>query len=80
MSLCFKRFGEYVSSFLKIDEHPLRAASGDGTIQSFDLRLKMSDIQSEMYDGELSCMGLGTFRTGTKLVVGTGTVPLYLFR
>ena len=27
---------------------------------------------------KLSCMG--TFKTGTKLVVGTGTVPLYLFR
>ena len=78
MSLCFKRFGEYVSSFLKIDEHHLIAASGYDTIQSFDLRHKMSDIQSDMYDGEVSCMG--TFRTGTKLVVGTGTVPLYLFR
>ena len=78
MSLCFKRFGEYVSSVLKIVEHHLIAASGDGTIQSFDLRHKMSDIQSEMYDWDLSCMG--TFRSGTKLVVGTGTVPLHLFR
>ena len=31
-----------------------------------------------MYDGELNCMG--TVRSGTKLVVGSGTGPLYLFR
>ena len=63
--MTFKRFDEYVSSFLKID---LIAASGEGTIQSFDLRHKKPDIQSEMYDGELNCMG--TVRSGTKLVVG----------
>jgi len=55
--MTFKRFDEYVSSFLKIDEHHLIAASGEGTIQSFDLR-------REMYDGELHCMG--TVRSGTK--------------
>ena len=74
----FKRFDEYVSSFLKIDDHHLIAASLEGTIQSFDLRHKKPDIQSEMYDGELNCMG--TVRSGTKLVVGSGTGPLYLFR
>eukprot|EP00092_Neocalanus_flemingeri_P023196 GFUD01025153.1.p1 GENE.GFUD01025153.1~~GFUD01025153.1.p1 ORF type:complete len:471 (-),score=144.87 GFUD01025153.1:1127-2539(-) len=75
--MTFKRFDEYVSSFLKMDENHLIAASGEGTIQSFDLRQKKPDIQSEMYDGELNCMG--TVRTGTKLVVGSGTGPLYLF-
>ena len=66
--MTFKRFGEFVSSFLKIDEHHLIAASGEGTIQSFDLR----------NDGELNCMG--TVRSGTKLVVGRGTGPLYLLQ
>ena len=74
----FFRFEEFVSSFLKIDSDHLIAASGEGTIQSFDLRQKKPDIQSEMYDGELTCMG--TVRSGTKLVVGSGTGPLYLFR
>ena len=67
-----------MSSFHKIDSMHLIAASGEGTIQSFDLRQKKPDIQSEMYDGELNCMG--TVRSGTKLVVGSGTGPLYLFR
>jgi len=75
--MTFKRFDEFVSSFLKIDSDHLIAASGEGTIQSFDLRHKKPDIQSEMYDGELNCMG--TVRSGTKLVVGSGTGPLYLF-
>ena len=66
----FKRFDEYVSSFLKIYDHHLIAASLEGTIQSFDLRHKKPDIQSKMYDGELNCMG--TIRSGTKLVVGLG--------
>ena len=77
--MAFKRFDEeYVSSFLKIDNHHLIAASGEGTIQSFDLRHKKQDMQSEMYDGEVNCMG--TVRSGTKLVVGSGPRPLYLFR
>jgi len=75
--MTFKRFDEYVSSFLMMDEHHLIAASGEGTIQSFDLRYKKPDIQSEMYDGELNCMG--TVRGGNKLVVGSGTGQLYLF-
>jgi len=56
--MTFKRFDEFVSSFLKMDEHHLIAASGEGAIQSFDIRQKKPDIQSEMYDGELNCMGL----------------------
>ena len=65
-----------MSSFLKIDSTHLIAASGEGTIQSFDLRQTKPDIQSEICDGELNCMG--TVRSGTKLVVGSGTGPLYL--
>ena len=34
-------------------------------------------IQSEMYDGELNCMG--TVRSAAMLVVGSGTGPLYLY-
>ena len=42
------------------------------------MRHKKPDIKSEMYDWELKCMG--TVRSGTKLVVDSGTGPLYLFR
>lgn len=76
-AMTFKRFEEYVSSFLKIDDHHLIASSGEGTIQSFDLRQKRPDIQSEMYESELNC--LTTVRSGSKLVVGSGAGPLYLF-
>jgi len=75
--MTFKRFDEFVSSFLKIDDHHLIASSGEGTIQSFDLRNKKPDIQSEMYDNELNCMGI--VRSGTKLAVGSGCGTLYLF-
>jgi len=75
--MTFKRFEEYVSSFVTIDSKTLVAASGEGTIQSFDLRMRKPDIQSEVYDGELNCMG--TVRGGDKLVVGSGTGKLYLF-
>ena len=34
-------------------------------------------IQSEMYDGELNCMG--TVRSAAMLVVGSGTGPLYRY-
>lgn len=75
--MTYKRFEEYVSSFLKIDDKTLVVASGEGTIQSFDLRMKKPDIQSEVYNGELNCMG--SVRGGDKLVVGSGTGTLYLF-
>jgi len=66
--MTFKRFDEFVSSFLKMDEHHLITASGDLR----DLRQKKPDIQSEMYDGEMNCVG--TVMSGTKLVVGRGLV------
>jgi len=75
--MTFKRFEEHVSSFLSMDERILIAASGEGTIQSFDLRTKKPDIQSEVYESEMNC--LGTVRSGTKLVVGSGEGKLYLF-
>ena len=46
--MTFKRFDEYVSSFVKIDDRTLIAASGEGTIQNFDLRMRRPDIQSEV--------------------------------
>lgn len=75
--MTFKRFEEYVSSFLKVDSNHLLASSGEGTIQSFDLRHKRPDVQSEVYESELNCMA--TVRSNTKLVVGSGAGPLYLF-
>jgi len=75
--MTYKRFDEYVSSFLKIDDHHLIASSGEGTIQSFDLRQKRPDVQSEVYESELNC--LTTVRSNSKLVVGSGAGPLYLF-
>merc|ERR1712059_73302 len=75
--MTFKRFDEYVSSFQLMSANTLIAASGEGTIQSFDLRQRKPDVQSEMYDGEMNC--LGTVRGGTKLVVGSGAGPVYVF-
>ena len=63
-----KRFDEFVSSFLNMDEHHLITASGDLR----DLRQKKPDIQPEMYDGEMNCVG--NVRSGTKLVVGRGLI------
>ena len=40
----YKRFDEYVSSFLKMDANHLLASSGEGTIQSFDLRTKSPEL------------------------------------
>ena len=48
------------------------------TIQSFDLRTKRPDIQSEVYESEVNCMT--TVRSGTKLCVGSGVGSLYLFK
>ena len=76
--MTYKRFEEFVSSFLKMDDNHLLASSGEGTIQSFDLRTRRPDIQSEVYESELNCMA--TVRSNTKLVVGSGAGPLYLFR
>ena len=76
--MTYKKFDEFVSGFLKIDDNHLIASSGEGTIQSFDLRTKKPDIQSEMYESELNCMA--TVRSGTKLGVGSGMGSIYLFK
>ena len=76
--MTFKRFDEYVSALLKTNNHQLLASSGEGTIQSFDLRNKRPDIQSEVYESELNCMA--TVASGTKLAVGSGAGPIYLFK
>jgi len=75
--MTFKRFDEFVSSFCKVDDKTLLASSGEGTVQSFDLRYRKPDIQSEVYDSELNC--LGTVRGGDKVVAGSGSGNLYLF-
>ena len=76
--MTYKRFDEYMSSFLKMDDNYLLASSGEGTIQTFDLRPRRPDIQSEVYEPELDCMA--TVRSGTKLYVGSGVGSLYLFK
>ena len=76
--MTYKRFDEFVSDFHKVDDHHLLAASGEGTIQSFDLRTKRPDIQSEVYESELTCMA--SVRTGTKIAVGSGAGTVYMFR
>jgi len=75
--MTFKRFEEFVSSFCKVDDKTLLASSGEGTVQSFDLRYRKPDIQSEVYNSELNC--LGTVRGGDKVVAGAGSGNLYLF-
>jgi len=73
-----RKFEEFVSSFIvSEDGKTLIAASGEGTIQSFNLRGRRPDIQSEVYEGELNCMG--SVRGGTKLVVGSSSGILYMF-
>ena len=34
------------------------ASSGEGTVQSFNIRGKKPDAQSEVYEGEMNCLGL----------------------
>jgi len=75
--MTYKRFDEFVSDFYKVDDHHLLAASGEGTIQSFDLRTKRPDVQSEVYESELTCMA--SVRTGTKIAVGSGAGTVYMF-
>ena len=48
-----------------------------GTIQSFNIRGKRPDIQSEVYEGELS--GMATVLRNQKLVVGCGDGKTYMF-
>ncbi|XP_050695853.1 WD repeat-containing protein 55-like [Eriocheir sinensis] len=56
----------------------LVAALGDGSINTFDLRKKALDVQSEMYPSELTSLGL--VRDGSRLVVGSGEGTLYIFK
>jgi len=73
-----RKFEEFVSSFMVSDDgKTLVAASGEGTIQSFNLRGRRADVQSEVYDGEFNCMG--SVRGGTKLVAGSSNGKLYMF-
>ena len=48
-----------------------------GTIQSFNIRGKKADAQSEVYEGEMNC--LGVVHHDAKLVAGCGDGRLYMF-
>ena len=75
-----KQFDEHVNDIFfdsSIDEKTLIASSGEGTIQSFNIRGKRPDVQSEVYEGELS--GMGAVLRNSKLVVGCGDGRLYMF-
>lgn len=53
------------------------AASGEGTIMSYNLRGKKSDVQSEFYEGEMNC--LAVVHHDSKLVCGCGDSRLYMY-
>ena len=48
-----------------------------GTIQSFNIRGKRPDMQSEVYEGEFS--GMASVLRNSKLVVGCGDGKTYMF-
>ena len=48
-----------------------------GTIQSFNIRGKRPDMQSEVYEGEFS--GMASVLKNSKLVVGCGDGKTYMF-
>ena len=73
-----KHFEEFVSDLFVDNEKKLMvASSGEGTIQSFNLRGKRADTQSEVYEGEFNCLGL--VHHDSKLVAGCGDGRLYMF-
>ncbi|XP_059080515.1 WD repeat-containing protein 55 homolog [Tigriopus californicus] len=53
------------------------AASGEGTIMSYNVRGKKSDVQSEFYEGEMNC--LAVVHHDSKLVCGCGDSRLYMY-
>ena len=46
-------------------------------MQTYNVRGRRSDLQSEVYEGELNCMGV--VHRASKLVVGCGDGRLYMF-
>jgi len=75
-----KQFDEHVNDIFfdpLLDERTMVASSGEGTIQSFNIRGKRPDIQSEVYEGEFS--GMASVLRNSKLVVGCGDGKTYMF-
>jgi len=75
-----KQFDEHVNDIFfdeAVDERTMIASSGEGTIQSYNIRGKRPDIQSEVYEGELS--GLAVVLRNKKLVAGCGDGKTYMF-
>eukprot|EP00096_Caligus_rogercresseyi_P010343 TRINITY_DN3732_c0_g1_i1.p1 TRINITY_DN3732_c0_g1~~TRINITY_DN3732_c0_g1_i1.p1 ORF type:complete len:475 (-),score=51.58 TRINITY_DN3732_c0_g1_i1:183-1490(-) len=73
-----KQFEEFVTDICFDDEKKIMvASSGEGTIQSYNIRGKRPDTQSEVYEGQLNTLGL--VKSDTKLVAGCDDGKLYLF-
>jgi len=76
-----KPFEEFVSDIYfnpEIDEgRKMVVSSGEGTLQSFNVRGKRPDLQSEQYNSELT--SLACVHRNSKLVAGSGDGKLYMF-
>lgn len=76
-----KPFEEFVSDIYfnpEVDEgRKMVVSSGEGTIQSFNVRGKRPDLQSEQYDSELTSLAI--VQRNSKLVAGGGNGRLYMF-
>lgn len=75
-----RQFDEHVNDIFfdaATDDKIMVASSGEGTIQSFNIRGKRPDTQSEVYEGEMS--GMGVVLRNSKLVTGCGDGRLYMF-
>ncbi|CAL4065083.1 unnamed protein product, partial [Meganyctiphanes norvegica] len=71
--------GEQTITSLLCDERKktLVASVSDGSIAGFNIRGKKLEVQSEMYESELTSLCL--VRGGTRLVVGSGEGTMYIF-
>ena len=76
-----KPFEEFVSDIYfnpEVDEgRKMVISSGEGTLQSFNVRGKRPDLQSEQYNSELT--SLACVHRNSKLVAGSGDGKLYMF-
>lgn len=73
-----KEMDEYVSCMVTTEAQKyLVCTSGEGTVTSIDLRNGRLHLQSEVYEAELTSMGI--MRSETKLLVGSSQGMLYLF-
>ncbi|XP_059141792.1 WD repeat-containing protein 55-like [Physella acuta] len=73
-----KECEDFISDMIVDDDKKfLIAASGEGTLTSFNIRRKRMENQSELFDSELLC--LAKMKGGRKLVCGTGEGVLNIF-